>query len=64
MRRPYFLKSRRDHDQFGSHDLERKRVTDTKGTRADKEEASGHRSNSMIDIYDLSLPKVVTPGDV
>ncbi|QUE75812.1 tyrosine recombinase XerC [Stutzerimonas stutzeri] len=44
--------------RFGLHDLKRRGITDTPGTRADKQEASGHRDESMLDIYDLSVPKV------
>lgn len=51
-------------DRFGAHDLKRKGITETKGTRADKREASGHKDDAMMDVYDLSLPVVSTPGDV
>lgn len=44
--------------RFGLHDLKRRGITDTPGTRADKQQASGHRDESMLDIYDLSVPKV------
>lgn len=44
--------------RFGLHDLKRRGITDTPGTRADKQEASGHRDESMLDIYDLSVPSV------
>lgn len=50
--------------RFGIHDLKRKGITDTKGTRAEKQEASGHVTPAMMNVYDLSLPKVTTPGDV
>jgi site-specific recombinase XerD len=53
-----------ESERFGSHDLKRKGITDTKGNRADKREASGHRTDAMMDVYDLSLPHVTTPGDV
>jgi hypothetical protein len=45
-------------DRFSLHDLKRKGITDTKGNRHDKQEASGHRSAGMMDVYDLSLPVV------
>lgn len=45
-------------DRFGMHDLKRKGITDTPGTRAEKQEASGHRSEAMMDVYDLSVPIV------
>ena len=44
--------------RFGLHDLKRRGITDTPGTRADKQQASGHRDESMLDIYDLSVPTV------
>lgn len=47
--------------RFGLHDLKRQGITDTPGTRYDKQEASGHRSSAMMDIYDLSIPLVSTP---
>jgi integrase len=49
--------------RFGLHDLKRRGVTDTAGTRADKQEASGHRAASMMDTYDLSLPVVKPAGE-
>lgn len=45
-------------ERFSLHDLKRKGVTDTPGTRADKQYASGHKSESMMDTYDLSVPVV------
>jgi len=48
-------------DRFGLHDLKRRGVTDTPGNRADKKEASGHRSDSMMNVYDLSTP-IVEPS--
>lgn len=47
--------------RFGFHDLKRRGVTDTEGTRADKQDASGHKSASMMDVYDHSVP-VVRPA--
>ncbi|KEX94746.1 integrase [Pseudomonas putida] len=47
--------------RFGIHDLKRRGITDTVGNRADKQEASGHRDESMMDVYDLSLP-IVNPS--
>lgn len=49
--------------RFGLHDLKRKGITDTKGTRAEKQEASGHRDESMLDVYDLSVPTVGPSAD-
>lgn len=48
-------------ERFGLHDLKRKGVTDTPGTRAQKQHASGHKSEAMMDVYDLSLP-IVEPS--
>ena len=48
-------------DRFGLHDLKRQGITDTAGTRHEKQEASGHRSGEMMDVYDLSIPIVLTP---
>lgn len=44
--------------RFGLHDMKRKGITDTAGTRADKQHASGHKSEAMMDVYDLSVPIV------
>ncbi len=44
--------------RFGLHDLKRAGITRTRGTRAEKQEASGHRSPSMMDVYDQSVPRV------
>jgi len=48
-------------ERFGLHDMKRRGVTDSEGTRADKRESSGHRSESMMDVYDLTVPVVTTP---
>ncbi|MNG08619.1 hypothetical protein D3C84_919920 [compost metagenome] len=47
-----------EQERFGLHDLKRRGITDTAGTRAEKQEASGHRDESMMDVYDLSVPTV------
>lgn len=44
--------------RFALHDLKRRGITDTVGTRADKQEASGHRDPKMMDVYDHSIPTV------
>ncbi len=49
--------------RYGLHDLKRRGITDTKGTRADKQEGSGHRSANMMDTYDLSVPVVPAAGE-
>jgi site-specific recombinase XerC len=48
-------------ERFALHDLKRRGITDTTGTRADKQEASGHRDPKMMDIYDHSIP-IVSPS--
>lgn len=50
-------------DRFALHDLKRRGITDTTGTRADKQEASGHRDAKMMDVYDHSVPIVFPSGD-
>jgi hypothetical protein len=42
-------------DWFGLHRLKHRGVTDTKG---DKKEASGHKTDAMMHVYDHSLPTV------
>jgi site-specific recombinase XerC len=49
--------------RFGMHDFKRRGITDTVGNRADNQEASGHRDESMMDIYDLSVPLVTPSAD-
>lgn len=44
--------------RFGLHGLKHRGVTDTEGTRAEKQDASGHKSASMMDVYDHSVPVV------
>ncbi|WP_374979265.1 integrase [Pseudomonas solani] len=48
-------------ERFGMHDLKRRGITDTAGTRGEKQQASGHRSEAMLDVYDYSVP-VVNPS--
>lgn len=35
-------------------------ITDTKGTRGEKQQASGHKSEQMLDVYDFEVPVVST----
>jgi site-specific recombinase XerC len=49
--------------RFALHDLKRRGITDTVGTRADKQEASGHRDPKMMDVYDHSIPTVSPSAD-
>lgn len=46
--------------RFGAHDVKRKGISDSPGNRHDKQQASGHRSERMMDVYDLSVPVVPT----
>lgn len=50
-------------ERFGMHDLKRKGITDTPGTRGEKQLASGHRTESQLDVYDHSVPLVSPSGD-
>lgn len=42
--------------RFGLHGLKHRGITDTAGTRADKRQASGHRTEAMVAVYDHSVP--------
>lgn len=44
--------------RFSMHDLKRRGVTDTSGTRGEKQQASGHRNEAMLDIYDQDVAVV------
>ena len=50
-------------ERFSPHDLKRKGTTETKGTRAEKQEASGHKSEAMMEVYDKSISVVKPSGD-
>ena len=50
-------------DRFSLHDLKRKGATDTKGTRQEKQLATGHKSAQMMDVYDKSVPVVKPSGE-
>lgn len=49
--------------RFGMHAFKRRGITDTSGTRAEKQEASGHKSAAMVAIYDFSVPRVKPAGE-
>ena len=49
-----------EDQRFGLHDLKRRGTTDTQGTSADKMEGTGHKTTSMLEIYDFSVA-VVNP---
>jgi len=46
-------------EHFGLHSLKHRGVTDTKGN---KKEASGHKTDAMMHVYDHSLPTVAESG--
>jgi len=49
-------------ERFGLHGLKHRGVTDTKGTKADKKLASGHKSDAMLQLYDHEIPVVEPAG--
>jgi site-specific recombinase XerC len=49
--------------RFALHDLKRRGITDTAGTRGEKQLASGHKSEQMLEVYDFSLPLVNPAGE-
>lgn len=49
-----------EQERFGLHGLKHRGVTDTKG---DKKLASGHKTDSMVHIYDHELPWVEPAAD-
>lgn len=50
-------------ERFGMHGFKRRGITDTVGNRADKQQASGHKSAAMLDVYDFSVPVVNPSGE-
>lgn len=48
---------------FTLHPVKRRGTTDTKGNRKDKQTATGHKSEGMLDIYDFELPEVNPAGE-
>jgi hypothetical protein len=40
------------------HGFKHRGVTDTKGKKADKQAASGHKSAAMLELYDHEVPLV------
>jgi len=49
--------------RFSLHGLKHAGITDTPGTRGEKQLASGHKSERMLDTYDHSLPLVKPAGE-
>ncbi|TAN06571.1 MAG: integrase [Rhodanobacteraceae bacterium] len=48
--------------RFGLHATKHRGVTDTPGTRRDKQDAAGHRSPTMTDVYDPAGNMSKKPG--
>lgn len=51
-----------EEQRLSRHDLKRKGVSDTKGTKRDKQDAAG-LTEPMMNVYDLSV-SIVEPADV
>ncbi|SOO19392.1 Phage-related integrase (fragment) [Xanthomonas citri pv. fuscans] len=51
----------KNEDRFSLHGLKHRGITDTAGTRADRQEAAGHSTQQMTNRYDHSLPVVQPP---
>lgn len=51
-----------EEERFGLHGLKHRGITDTKGTKADKQLASGHKSMQMVNRYDHERPIVDPAG--
>ncbi len=51
--------------RFTLHRLKHRGITDTKGKKADKKEASGHKTEAMLDLYDheVALVDPARPGE-
>ncbi|GHH52957.1 site-specific integrase [[Pseudomonas] boreopolis] len=50
-----------EEQRFSLHGLKHRGVTDTRGTRADKQQAAGHVSPAMTALYDHEVPVVQPP---
>lgn len=50
--------------RFGLHATKHRGVTDTPGTRRDKQDAAGHRSPTMTDVYNHALDVYDPAGNV
>ena len=51
--------------RFTLHGLKHRGITDTKGKKAEKKEASGHKTDPMLDLYDheVAVVEPATPGE-
>jgi hypothetical protein len=45
-------------ESFSLHGIKHRGITDTKGTRAEKKDASGHRTEAAFSVYDHELKSV------
>lgn len=50
-------------ERFTLHGLKHRGVSDTAGTRAEKKDASGHRTDAAFDLYDHELQLVNAAGE-
>ena len=50
-------------EKFGLHAIKHRAITDTKGNKADKQLASGHKTLQMVNHYDHSRPVVDPVSD-
>lgn len=48
---------------FTPHGLKHRGITDTRGTRGTKQQASGHKTEHMLDVYDHEVPIVEPAGE-
>jgi len=48
---------------FTLHDIKKKSVTDTKGNRGDKKDKSRHKTEAMVELYDLSIKTAKPTSD-
>lgn len=51
-------------ERFGLHALKHRGATDTKGTGADKKDATGHKTDAMGHLYNHDLPTVEPADDL
>lgn len=52
-----------EEERFTLHGLKHRGVSDTAGTRAEKKDASGHRTDAAFDVYDHELQLVNAAGE-
>ncbi|NID06601.1 integrase [Luteibacter jiangsuensis] len=51
-----------EEQRFGLHGLKHRGITDTEGDTAEKQQASGHKTQQMVHHYDHSIPVVDVAG--